>query len=119
MLSLTPAGRRRFRSEVLKCTASFVVVDSLDEIHPRDYVFVLQTLGSLVDPSRKGFAQVVVFGRPFCFEAYWQWHQHERSESSDCVRGFMLRKPSFEPPATFRFRIGILIVGSLGCVGNR
>ena len=95
MLTLTPAGRRRFRSEVLKCTAGFVVVDSLDEIHPRDYVFVLQTLGSLVDPSRKGFAQVVVFGRPFCFEAYWQWHQHERSVSSDCVRGFMLRKPKF------------------------
>ncbi len=95
MLSLTPAGRRRFRSEVLKCTASFVVVDSLDEIHPCDYAFVLRTLGELTHPARQTFAQVVVFGRPFCFEGYWQWCQSERNASSEWVRGFMLRKPEF------------------------
>ena len=95
MLSLTVAGRRRFRSEVMTCAASFVVVDSLDEIHPRDYAFVLQTLTRLIDPSRKQFAQVVVFGRPFCFESYWQWYHGERNGSSEGVRGFMLRKPEF------------------------
>ena len=95
MLSLTPAGRQRFCSEVLKCTASFVVVDSLDEVHPCDYVFVLQTLEKLMHPSRQSFAQVVVFGRPFCFAEYWQWHQRERNESSQCVRGYMLQKPEF------------------------
>ena len=94
MLSLTPAGRERFCAEVLKCTASFVVVDSLDEIHPRDYVFVLQTLEKLVQESRR-FSQVVVFGRPFCFEAYWQLHQRGANVGSDAVRGFMLRKPEF------------------------
>ena len=95
MLSLTSAGRRRFRSDVLNCTASFVVVDSLDEIHPRDYAFVLQTLGKLIGPSRNDFTQVVVFGRPFCFESYWQWYQGERNGNSAGVRGFMLRKPEF------------------------
>jgi hypothetical protein len=93
MLSLTPAGRKRFCSEVLNCTARFVVVDSLDEIHPHDYIFVLQTLEKLVHPLREGFAQVVVFGRPFCFDAYWQSLQRE---PVDYVRGFMLRKPEFK-----------------------
>lgn len=95
MLTLTPAGRRHFRSVVRDCAASFVVVDSLDEIHPCDYAFVLQTLGELVHPSRQCFTQVVVFGRPFCFDAYWQWYQHERSGPAGDVQGFMLRKPEF------------------------
>lgn len=95
MLTLTPAGREHFCREMLECGANFVVVDSLDEIHPRDYVFVLQTLEKLVHPSRSGFAQVVVFGRPFCFEAYWQLHQREGSDAAAVVRGYMLRKPEF------------------------
>lgn len=95
MLTLTNAGREHFCREVLKCKTSFVVVDSLDEIHPRDYVFVLRTLETLVQPSRPGFAQVVVFGRPFCFEAYWQLRQSAGVEASGTVRGYMLQKPEF------------------------
>ena len=93
LLALTHAGRQRFRRQVLTSEASLIVVDSLDEIHPRDYVFVLETLEKLVHRSEQEFAHVVVFGRPFCFDAYWR--QRDQRENRDFVHGFMLRKPEF------------------------
>jgi hypothetical protein len=77
----------------MRSTASFVVVDSLDEIHPRDYVFVLQTLEKLVRVPTRNFVQVVVFGRPFSFADYW--HQVDPNERQDIVHEFTLRKPDF------------------------
>ncbi len=93
MLSLTSVGRKQFRSDVLNSQASFVVVDSLDEIHPKDYVFVLQTLEEFLRRSERAFAQVVVFGRPFSFVTYW--HQRDANRYQDIVHGFILRKPEF------------------------
>ena len=94
ILALTPAGREVFVSHVQASEAQFLVLDSLDEIHPKDYVFVLKTLESLIDSSQKQFLQVVVFGRPFAFLDYWQQRGAVNQKFSP-VHGFMLRKPQF------------------------
>ena len=93
MLALTPQGRSRFEKQVLTSSARFIVVDSLDEVHPTDYVFILRTLERWTRSGDCNFAQVVVFGRPFSFADYWS--QSRGEPGCDIVRGFTLKKPEF------------------------
>ena len=93
MLALTPQGRSRFEKQLLTSSARFIVVDSLDEVHPTDYVFILRTLERWTRSGDRNFAQVVVFGRPFSFADYWS--QSRGEPGCDIVRGFTLKKPEF------------------------
>jgi hypothetical protein len=74
--------------------AQFYVIDSLDEIHPEDYSWVLRQVEEFVfDPERE-FVHVVIFGRGLAFRDYWALHQ-ERNSNRD-VRLFLLHEPQLK-----------------------
>jgi hypothetical protein len=58
-------------AKLQKKSPAFVVVDSLDEVHPNDYAFVLSELERFALHSDREFIHVVVFGRPLAFRDYW------------------------------------------------
>ncbi len=52
--------------------AAFYVIDSLDEIHPDDYVAVLDQIERFAFESDQPFLHIVVLGRGLAFRDYWQ-----------------------------------------------
>jgi hypothetical protein len=93
LLSLTPQGRDEFVRRLNEQAPAFLVVDSLDEVHPDDYYFVLNTLENLALQGERDFIHVVVFGRPLAFRKYWR---DRRSEGLPYgLRGFILNPPDF------------------------
>ncbi len=72
LLSFTPEGREDFARLLEAKSPAFVVVDSLDEIHPDDYCFVLETLERFALHGAHEFVHVAVFARPLAFRAYWR-----------------------------------------------
>ena len=92
ILSLNEKGRSVFAEMVAAKDISFILVDSLDEVHPEDYSFILKTLEAKAAEPDNSFIQVVVFGRPFAFLDYWR---DRESTASPWVRGLMLNKPEF------------------------
>lgn len=93
LLTLNEEGRKEFARQLNQHTRSFLVVDSLDEIHPDDYYFVLNTLEQLALRRDRDFIHVVVFGRPLAFWEYWR---DRRSEGlPDGLRGYILNPPDF------------------------
>lgn len=92
ILSLNEKGRRVFAQMVASKDISFILVDSLDEVHPEDYAFILETLEARASEPDDSFIQIVVFGRPFAFLDYWRDRQ---STASPWVRGLILNKPKF------------------------
>jgi hypothetical protein len=95
LLSLKPAGRKVFEGLLESNTAAFVVVDSLDEIHPNDYVFVLDRLERLALDVNHGFIQLVVFGRPTAFQDYLQDRAAAAGGLRRGLRSYLLNKPQF------------------------
>lgn len=71
LLKLTRAGRVAFASRVAAIEKDFLLMDSLDEVHPDDYLFLLQTLQDLVDHQLGNVKHAFVFGRPLVFREYW------------------------------------------------
>ncbi len=53
-------------------SASFYVIDSLDEVHPDDYVGLLEQVCRFAFDPDRGFVHVVVLGRGIAFRDYWQ-----------------------------------------------
>jgi hypothetical protein len=92
LLSLTPAGREEFVRR-LQQSPAFVVVDSLDEVHPADYLFVLTELEKLALAEDRKFIHVVAFGRPLAFRDYWQ--DRRSAGLPHGVQGFLLNPPDF------------------------
>jgi hypothetical protein len=74
-------------------SASFIVLDSLDELHPDDYTHVIRQLEEFVCLNRTGFVHVVVFGRPFAFVDYWRSGPQNRTGCD--IELFMLKPPRF------------------------
>ena len=72
LLSFTPEGRHEFVRQLEAKSSAFVVVDSLDEIHPDDYFFVLETLERFALHGAHDFIHVAVFARPLAFREYWR-----------------------------------------------
>lgn len=93
LLSLTQAGRKSFEALVQSRSAAFVVVDSLDEIHPDDYAFVLERLERLALGVNHGFMHLVVFGRPTAFQAFL--HGHRQAATRPGIHSYVLNKPDF------------------------
>lgn len=73
--------------------ANFIVVDSLDEIHPEDYVWALQQIKDFVFKDSRQFVHVVVFGRGLAFHDFWQLCQ-DQDDGTD-VELFLLNSPAF------------------------
>ncbi len=73
--------------------ASFYVIDSLDEVHPDDYVSLLEQVDRFALKSDRDFVHVVVLGRGFAFRDYWQKTLGHFSSSS--LNLFMLDPPDF------------------------
>ncbi len=93
LLALTPEGRTEFVRLIETKSPAFVVADSLDEIHPDDYLFVLDALESFALHSDRNFSHVVVFGRPFAFRDYWR--ERRANGVPQGLRGFVLNAPDF------------------------
>ena len=74
-------------------TASFYVIDSLDEVHPDEYVSILEQIESFVQSTDNDFVHVVVFGRPCAFLEYGK-KTHGASAIIDSAL-FMLQPPQF------------------------
>lgn len=52
--------------------AAFYIIDSLDEVHPDDYVSVLDQVERFAFNTDSPFVHVVVLGRGLAFRDYWQ-----------------------------------------------
>ncbi len=120
LLALTPEGREEFARLLESKSPAFAVADSLDEIHPDDYSFVLDELEQFALRSDRQFIHVVVFGRPFAFREYWQ--ERRTSGLPDGLRGFVLNPPDFRTTGDLcvsnwnhdSFKYGLSRVGSDG-----
>ncbi len=56
-------------------SARFFIIDSLDEVHPDDYVPSLMEIVDFAFHGDRPFVHVVVLGRPFSFHEFWQQYQ--------------------------------------------
>jgi len=94
LLTLTDKqSNPRLLIDLLKSqTASFYVIDSLDEVHPDDYQWILNQVEQFVYQDQQRFLQVVVFGRGFAFHDYWQMQDDLKHE----IKLFVLKVPHFK-----------------------
>jgi hypothetical protein len=76
--------------------AAFYAIDSLDEIHPDNYTWVLEQIEEFAFRPEHKFVHVVVFGRPLAFRDYWQhkYWRDARNKNGD-IALFMLKPPTF------------------------
>jgi hypothetical protein len=93
MLSLADPRRRDLVSYLESNPAAFFVIDSLDEIHPDDYMAVLQQIDQFVARGGRGFVHVVVFGRSLAFRDYWRATASRVGGESPAL--FVLHPPVF------------------------
>ena len=92
LASLKPEGQRAFVKLLKSNAKEFVVVDSLDEIHPDDYDFALDALHRFALEGEHGFMHLVVFGRPTAFRNFWR---DNASVGPPDLEFFVLNKPQF------------------------
>jgi hypothetical protein len=74
-------------------SASFFVIDSLDEVHPDDYVALLEQVDRFVFETDRQFVHVVVLGRGFAFRDYWEKKSGHFSTAR--LNLYMLEPPNF------------------------
>ncbi len=58
-------------------SASFYLIDSLDELHPDEYLPTLEQIEQFVSSNKNEFVHLVVFGRPCAFIQYWKARRSE------------------------------------------
>ncbi len=75
-------------------SAAFYVIDSLDELHPDDYLWVLQQVEEFLATTDQPFCQVVLFGRGLAFREYWQSRVVSAGKSN--LKLFLLNPPVFK-----------------------
>ena len=93
LLRLTEAGRTAFAERVAGIDKAFFVMDSLDEVHPDDYLFLLETIQDFVSNQRGSIQHAFVFGRPLVFREYW--HQCCNDLNVQGLSCFVLNPPAF------------------------
>ena len=91
LLRLNHRGRKAFSTRLNAMDHAFLVIDSLDEVHPDDYLFILQTVQEVVAAGRAKTLHAFVFGRPLVFRAYWHRCCSENSLSG--LNCFVLHPP--------------------------
>ncbi len=100
LLSMTEEGREEFIRLIHQRAPSFLVIDSLDEIHPDDYFFVLDELEKFSLHGDREFVHVVLFGRPLVFRDYWRDRRSKGLPNG--LRGFVLHPPEFRTTGDLR-----------------
>lgn len=91
--SVTDKSRARLREYLNAQNASFYVIDSLDEIHPDDYAWVLEQVEDFVFDGDRQFVHVVVFGRGFAYRDFWNTRTpHRRDDDAEL---YLLNPPAF------------------------
>jgi hypothetical protein len=70
--AVSDKSRPHFREYLEASDASFYVIDSLDEVHPDDYTWILRQIRDFVANPRRRFVHVVVFSRPFALRDDWK-----------------------------------------------
>ena len=93
LLALTAQGREAFIEKLQQHSPAFVVVDSLDEVHPNDYYFVLDALERFALKGDRSFVHVVIFGRPLAFRDYLRRRQSQGMPHG--LQAFVLHPPDF------------------------
>ena len=93
LLKLTLGGRAAFVERLEKLEKPFLIMDSLDEVHPDDYLYLLETVQQLIADQVGAVRHVFVFGRPLVFREYW--HQCCSAEPVDGLSCFVLHPPNF------------------------
>ena len=93
LLSVSRPKDNLLLDRLVKQNAKFYVIDSLDEIHPDDYLWALKQIEQFVFRSNRDFVHVVVIGRPFAFCDYW-CRDRTRHANRDSTL-FMLSGPQF------------------------
>lgn len=78
---------------LVKQNAKFYVIDSLDEIHPDDYLWALKQIEDFVFRSDRDFVHVVVFARPFAFCDFWCRERSQHANRDACL--YMMSAPQF------------------------
>jgi hypothetical protein len=91
--SVTDKSKPRLRDYLEAKHASFYVIDSLDEIHPDDYGWVLEQVEDFVFRREHSFVHVVVFGRGFAFRDFWAKPAAHRRENN--IELYVLNPPTF------------------------
>lgn len=76
-----------------KQSASFYVIDSLDEVHPDDYVSLLEQVDRFAFEEKREFVHVVVLGRGIAFRDYWEKKSGHFSTAR--LNLYMLESPNF------------------------
>jgi hypothetical protein len=91
--SVTDKSRPRLREYLEAQHAGFYVIDSLDEVHPDDYAWVLHQVEDFVVRRKQQFVHVAVFGRGFAFRDFW--HQRTAGRDQADVELYLLNPPTF------------------------
>lgn len=93
LMSVTRPQDNLLFNHLVKQDAKFYVIDSLDEVHPDDYVWALKQIEDFVFRKGRDFVHVVVFGRPPAFCDYW--HQCLARSNNFDASLFLLNPPEF------------------------
>ena len=98
VLSAVPSMRdsnwQGLYDHLLKESASFYVIDSLDEVHPDDHVSLLKQVERFAFETDRDFVHVVVLGRGFAFRNYWE--KAAGHYASSRLNLYMLEAPNFQ-----------------------
>lgn len=93
LLKLSVEGRQAFVRRLSTLEKPFLIMDSLDEVHPDDYLYLLETLQEFVSKRQGAVRHAFVFGRPLVFREYW--HQCCSAERVQGLSCFVLHPPNF------------------------
>lgn len=93
LLKLSGEGRQAFVRRLSTLEKPFLIMDSLDEVHPDDYLYLLESLQEFVSKRQGAVRHAFVFGRPLVFREYW--HQCCSAERVQGLSCFVLHPPNF------------------------
>ena len=91
--SVTDKNQPRLREYLESRDANFYVIDSLDEIHPDDQVWVLQQVADFAFHRDRKFVHVAVFGRGFSFREFWSKRKEQFVDAD--IELYLLNPPTF------------------------
>ena len=91
--SVTDKSQPRLREYLESRGASFYVIDSLDEIHADDHVWVLEQVADFAFHRDRQFVHVAVFGRGFAFREFWIKRREHLGDAD--AELYLLNPPAF------------------------
>lgn len=99
--AVSDKSKPRFLDYLESSDASFYVIDSLDEVHPDDYTWILRQIREFVANPNRRFVHVVVFSRPFAIREDWKAASGNKAKILDS-RLYRLAPPEFSTTGDLR-----------------